>query len=67
MAEVAFVGLPPPVPDVRPALVTIEMPKIEAAISPPVPTAAVTKPSKPTGPLASIMALSEEERLALFT
>jgi hypothetical protein len=43
------------------------MPKIEAAISPPVPTAAVTKPSKPTGPLASIMALSEEERLALFT
>jgi hypothetical protein len=67
MAEVAFVGLPPPVPDVRPALVTIEMPKIEAAISPPVPAAAVTKPSKPTGPLASIMALSEEERLALFT
>jgi hypothetical protein len=66
MAEVAFVGLPPPVPDVRPALVTIEMPKIEAAISPPVPTATARKP-KSTGPLASIMALSEEERLALFT
>jgi hypothetical protein len=66
MEEIAFVGPLPPAPGVRPALVTIETPKIEAAISPPLPTATATKP-KPAGPLASIMALSEEERLALFT
>jgi hypothetical protein len=67
MEEIAFVGPPSPVPDVKPATIKIDVPKIEAAISQPAPTAAATKPSKPTGPLASIMALSEEERLALFT
>jgi hypothetical protein len=67
MEEIAFVGPLPPVPDVKPATINIDVPKIEAAVSPPVPTAAVTRPSKQTGPLASIMALSEEERLALFT
>ncbi len=67
MEEVAFVGPPPPVPDVKPTAIKIDVLKIEAAISPPAPTATVTKPSKPAGPLASIMAMSEEERLALFT
>jgi hypothetical protein len=67
MAEVVFIGPPPPVPEVKPAVVKIDVPKIETAISPPAPTATVTKTSKPAGPLASIMALSEEERLALFT
>ena len=67
MAEVAFVGPSPPVPDVKPGAVKIDMPKIEPAISPHVPAVTAPKPSKPAGPLASIMALSEEERLALFT
>jgi hypothetical protein len=68
MAEVAFVGppSPPPVPDIKPAAVQFDVPKIETIISSPTPTAAIAKP-KPAGPLASIMALSEEERLALFT
>ncbi|HEX3163641.1 MAG TPA: hypothetical protein VHQ92_13775 [Pseudolabrys sp.] len=67
MEEIAFVGPLSPVPDLKSATIKIDVPKIEAAISPPVPTAAATKPLTPTGPLASIMALSEEERLALFT
>ena len=66
MAEVVFVG-PPPAPDVKPAPVQFEVPKIEPAISPPAPATTIAKLSKPAGPLASIMALSEEERLALFT
>ncbi len=67
MAEVAFVGPPPPAPDIKPELVTVAVPKAEAAISPPAPLVTAPKPNKPAGPLASIMALSEEERLALFT
>jgi hypothetical protein len=73
IAEVAFVEpLPaPPAQDVKPASVTIEMPTIEPAISAPVQVTAIAKPAakaaKPANPLASIMALSEEERLALFT
>jgi hypothetical protein len=67
MAEVVFIGPPPPAPEVQTAAVKIAVPKIETAISPPAPTATATKTSKPAGPLASIMALSEEERLALFT
>ncbi len=81
MAEVVFVEpLPepppepppaPPLPDVQPISVTVEMQKIDAAISDPAQAmlAAVlaAKPAKPLNPLASIMALKEEERLALFT
>jgi hypothetical protein len=67
MAEVVFIGPPPPVPEVKPAAVKIDVPKIETAISSPAPIATTPNPSKPAGPLASIMALSEEERLALFT
>ncbi len=65
MAEVAFVG-PPPAPDAISATVKTDKPKIEPAMSRAAPATAVAKP-KPAGPLASIMALSEEERLALFT
>lgn len=65
-------------PDVKPPSVMIKMPTIEAAIPAPAPTKPIAmpvatpaaKPAKstiPAGPLASIMALSEEERLALFT
>ncbi len=61
MAEIAFIG-PPPAPEVKPVATNIE-----AAKSSPAAAAPVAKPSKPAGPLASIMALSEEERLALFT
>jgi hypothetical protein len=68
----------PPAPDVKPASVMIEMPTIEAAIPAPAqtkpiampvatPAAKPAKPTMPANPLASIMALSEEERLALFT
>ena len=67
IAEVTFVGPRPPEPNVKPATVKIDVAKIEAAIASPAPAAAGTKPVKPAGPLASIMALSEEERLALFT
>jgi hypothetical protein len=67
MAEVAFAAPLPPAPDVKPELVTVEVPKAETAVSPPAPAVTAPKPSKPAGPLASIMALSEEERLALFT
>jgi hypothetical protein len=80
MAEVVFVEpqSTPPAPVVQPASVMIEMPTIEAAISAPAQTkpiampvaAPAAKPAKsamPANPLASIMALSEEERLALFT
>ena len=80
MAEVVFVEpqSAPPAPDVQPASIMIEMPTIEAAISAPAQTKPIAmpvatpaaKPAKsamPANPLASIMALSEEERLALFT
>jgi hypothetical protein len=81
MAEVAFVEpLPeppsepppaPPLPDVQSISVTVEMQKIDAAISEPaqamLAAMLTTKPAKPINPLASIMALKEEERLALFT
>jgi hypothetical protein len=67
MEEVAFVELLPLEPDENPAAVETGLPKIEVPTSPPASTASVAKPIKPTGPLASIMALSEEERLALFT
>lgn len=67
MAEVAFAGPLPSAPDVKPELVTVEVSKLEAAILPPVPAVTAPKPNKPVGALASIMALSEEERLALFT
>jgi hypothetical protein len=66
MAEVAFVA-PPPAPELKPAALKFDVPTTEAAQSPPAPAAAAAKSSKPAGPLASIMALSEEERLALFT
>ena len=64
MAEIAFVG-PPPAPEVKP--VTIKSTCRNMRTSSPAAAAPVAKPSKPAGPLASIMALSEEERLALFT
>jgi hypothetical protein len=63
MAEVAFVEPAPARIDQR---VVAEMPKIEPAIAPAF-KAALTSKAWPAGPLASIMALSEEERLALFT
>ncbi|MGB2658924.1 MAG: hypothetical protein WBC84_11870 [Pseudolabrys sp.] len=66
MAEIAFVQ-PPPAPLLQPAKdapTTIDSRANEPKIS----TAIETKPAlPPANPLASIMALSEEERLALFT
>jgi hypothetical protein len=65
--------LPIPSPLVTPlppiALVRSEPVMAEVAFVGPPPASAVevTKPARPTGPLASIMALSEDERLALFT
>ena len=67
MTEVTFVGPAPAVPNVKPATIEPDVPKIEPVVSPPAPTVADTKRPKPAGPLASIMALTEEERLALFT
>jgi len=62
--------LPIPSPLVTPlppiALVHSEPIMAEVAFAGP-PAISVAGPSKPAGPLASIMALSEEERLALFT
>ena len=67
MTEVTFVGPAPAVPNGEPATIEPDVPKIEPVVSPPAPTVADTKRPKPAGPLASIMALTEEERLALFT
>ena len=66
IAEVTFVELPL-LPGVIPAAPKIDVPEANPVLSPPAPAAAIAKPSKPAAPLASIMALSEEERLALFT
>ena len=71
MAEVTFIGASgspesPPVPAIKPAAVTIEMPTFET-VSSETPAAPVATPEKGADPLASIMALKEEERLALFT
>ena len=66
MAEVEFAG-PLPVPAVKSAGPTVDAPKIEVAKSLPASPVSDAKPVKPAGPLASIMALSEDERLALFT
>jgi hypothetical protein len=64
IAEVAFVEPAPASVDQQ--QVVVEMPEVEPAIGPVLQAALVSK-ARPTGPLASIMALSEEERLALFT
>jgi len=64
IAEVAFVEPAPASVDQQ--QVVAEMPGVEPAIGP-VLQAALTSKARPAGPLASIMALSEEERLALFT
>jgi hypothetical protein len=66
MAEVSFVEpLPTPAaPTIRRTPHTVEMPRPDLAIS---AVSGVTPPLPPANPLASIMALSEEERLALFT
>lgn len=68
MAEVVFAEPPPAPPalsaDVALPAVEVEVPKIEATIPAP---AQATPPARPANPLASIMALKEEERLALFT
>jgi len=71
MAEVTFIGVSasleaPPVPAIKPAAVTIEMPTFET-VSSETPAAPIATPEKGADPLASIMALKEEERLALFT
>jgi len=66
MAEVTFVELPLALA-VKPAAPKIDVPEANPVLSPPAPAAAIAKSSKSAGPLASIMALSEEERLALFT
>ena len=67
MAEIAFVGPPPPAPEMKPPMVKLDVVTVEPAVSPPAPVVAAAKPSRTAGPLTSIMALSEEERLALFT
>jgi hypothetical protein len=67
MEEVIFVEPSPPNPGAKSAAVKTDSSKIEAAILPPAPAVADTKPVISANPLASIMALSEEERLALFT
>ena len=66
MAEVSFVEpLPAPAaPDIQRAPHSTEMPKSDLAMS---EGSVVSRPLPPANPLASIMALSEEERLALFT
>ena len=71
MAEVTFIGASaspeaPPVAAIKPAAVTIEMPTFET-VSNERPAAPIETPEKTADPLASIMALKEEERLALFT
>jgi hypothetical protein len=70
MAEVAFAEPPPEPhpPDAKNSPETIGIRAAEPEMTPAVeanPTAKIAPPS--TDPLASIMALSEEERLALFT
>ena len=71
MAEVTFIeasGLPdaPPAAAINPAAVTIEMPTFET-VSNERPAAPIETAENPADPLASIMAMKEEERLALFT
>jgi len=67
MAEVAFVE-PSPSQDLDQGRVVIEISRVEPAIAPALEAAlSVTSTAPPADPLASIMALREEERLALFT
>lgn len=65
IAEVAFVEPPPP-PQPAPEVVTARPPE-QPLIPPAVETKPAAKAAPPADPLASIKALSEEERLALFT
>ncbi len=66
MAEVSFVEPSPAsaAPNIQHAPPTAELPKPDLAI---LEDFGVTRSVPPANPLASIMALSEEERLALFT
>ena len=71
MAEVTFIeaaGSPEASPPaaINPAAVMIEMPTFEA-VSNERPAAPIDTEGKAADPLASIMAMKEEERLALFT
>jgi hypothetical protein len=66
MAEVSFVE-PSPAPDaqnIQRAPQTGELPTPDLPIS---GVSSIARSQRPANPLASIMALSEEERLALFT
>src|SRR5262245_20900122 len=65
IAQVAFVE-PPPAPQPTPEVVTTRPPEHQH-VAPAVETKAAAKAAPPADPLASIKALSEEERLALFT
>jgi hypothetical protein len=65
IAEVAFVE-PPPAPQPAPEVVTTRPPE-QQFIPPVVETMPAAKAVPPADPLASIKALSEDERLALFT
>jgi hypothetical protein len=65
IAEVAFVE-PPPAPQPAPEMATTRPPEPQLMPAP-VETKPVAKAAPPADPLASIKALSEEERLALFT
>jgi hypothetical protein len=67
MAEVSFVELPPVIPELGETSAVIKIPTIEARVSQPVQAPIDEGPLVPEGPLAPIMALREEERLALFT
>ena len=68
MAEVAFVEPSPTPPQGSDRPAAVEMPRVEPAIAPAFEVAlSVTSTAPPAGPLASIMALSEEECLALFS
>ena len=64
---------PPPAPASAPKPVTVAIPKVEAApqavVAKAAPPAAdvIEAAAPPADPLAAIMALSEDERLALFT
>ncbi len=66
MAEVSFVqpSPTPAAPTIQRAPHTVEVPRPDLTIS---EVSGVARPLPPSNPLASIMALSEEERLALFT
>jgi hypothetical protein len=69
VTEVVFGGEPVPAPlqDHSHEPVVVELPKLDSAIASGIAAASVPSSARKIDALASIMALSEDERLALFT